>query len=327
MQKKVFYSFWALLLTVGLLARPAMAQNLLANPSFSAGNSGFTSAYLYVTPLGPDPGAGSYTVGTDNRAYNANFPTSFGDHTTGTGNYMIVNAATTAITVWEPTVTGLTANRTYQCSFWLLNTFPVSKARLQVSANGVDVGPVFSNPNDGGNWQLNTVAVNPGAGTQLVIRLRDLNLDGNGNDFGLDDLSLTAPVANPSLTVNAVTTSSISTSATTNATLISPLMATITGPAGATVALFTLATVPAVGTLRVGSASGPVAVAGQVITAAQGSQLYYLPAGSTTQNVAFTYSATDSNGNFSAGTASYTIPLVAPAPPSGCVPTYAGGRP
>ena len=302
-----------------------MAQNLLANPSFSAGNSGFTSAYLYVTPLGPDPGAGSYTVGTDNRAYNANFPTSFGDHTTGTGNYMIVNAATTAITVWEQTVTGLTANRTYQFSFWLLNTFPVSKARLQVSANGVDVGPVFSNPNDGGNWQLNTVAVNPAAGTQLVIRLRDLNLDGNGNDFGLDDLSMTAPVANPSLTANAVTTSSISTSATTNATLISPLMATITGPAGATVASFTLATVPAVGTLRVGSASGPVAVAGQVITAAQGSQLYYLPAGSTTQNVTFTYSATDSNGNFSANTASYTIPLVAPAPPSGCGPTYAGG--
>ena len=325
MKTRIFRPFHVLLLlALLLLGHAATAQNLLTNPGFSAGNTGFTSAYLYVTPPGPDPGAGSYTIGTDNRAYNVNFLASYGDHTTGTGQYMIVNAATTPLVVWEQTVTGLTANQPYQFSFWLLNTFPTSKASMQVSANGVDVGPAFSNPNDGGNWQLNTVTVNPGASTQLVLRLRDLNLDGNGNDFGLDDLSLTAPMANPQLTVNPVTTASISTSATINATAISPLSATITGPAGATVASFTLATVPAVGVLRIGS-TGPALSAGQVLTAAQGSQLYYSPAGSTTQNVTFTYSATDSNGNFSTNTATYTIPLVAPAAPMGCGPAYGGG--
>jgi len=303
----------------------ATAQNLLTNPGFSAGNTGFTSAYNYVAPPGLDPGAGNYTIGPDNRAFNPNFLASYGDHTTGTGNYMIVNAATTAITVWQQTVTGLTANQDYQFSFWLLNTYPVSKATVLVRANGVNVGPVFTNPTDNGYWQLNTVTVNPGASTQLTLQLRDTNLDGNGNDFGLDDFSLTAPVVNPQLTANDVTTSSISTSATINPTLISPLSATITGPAGATVAFFTLTTVPAVGTLRVGSASGPVAVAGQVITAAQASQLYYLPAGSTTQNVRFNFGATDSNGNFGALAATYTIPLVAPATPAGCGPAYGGG--
>jgi hypothetical protein len=133
---------------------------------------------------------------------------------------------------------------------------------MQVSANGTDVGSVFTNPSDGGVWQLNTVTVNPGAGTQLIIRLRDVNLDGNGNDFGLDDMSLTAPAPNPQLTANDVTTGSISTAATINATQLSPLSAIIAGPAGATVAAFTLGTVPAVGTLRVGSATGPVAAAG-----------------------------------------------------------------
>ena len=257
MKTRIFRPFHVLLLlALLLLGHAANAQNLLTNPGFSAGNTGFTSAYLYVTPPGPDPGAGSYTIGTDNRAYNVNFLASYGDHTTGTGQYMIVNAATTPLVVWEQTVTGLTANQPYQFSFWLLNTFPTSKASMQVSANGVDEGPAFSNPNDGGNWQLNTVTVNPGASTQLVLRLRDLNLDGNGNDFGLDDLSLTAPMANPQLTVNPVTTASISTSATINATAISPLSTTITGPAGATVASFTLATVPTVGVLRTGS-TGP----------------------------------------------------------------------
>ena len=323
MKTQLFGPVWALLLMALFWGNAANAQNLLTNPSFSAGNTGVVSAYLYVTPPGPDPGAGSYTIGTDNRAYNGNFLASYGDHTTGTGPYMIVNAATTPLIVWEQTVTGLQANKPYQFSFWLLNTSPTNKASMQVSANGVDVGPAFSNPNDGGNWQLNTVTVNPGTGTQLVLRLRDLNLNGNGNDFGLDDLSLTAPVANSQLTVNSVTTASISTSATINATAISPLSATITGPAGATVASFTLGTVPAVGVLRVGS-TGP-ALTGQVLTAAQGSELYYSPAGSTTQNVTFTYSATDSDGNFSTNPATYTIPLVAPAAPTGCGPAYGGG--
>jgi hypothetical protein len=62
-----------------------------------------------------------------------------------------------------------------------------------------------------------------------------------------------------------------------------------------------------------------------VLTVAQASQLYYLPAGSTIQNVTFAFSATDSDGNTSANTATYTIPLVAPAAPAGCGSAYGGG--
>jgi hypothetical protein len=322
MKTTLFYHLWTLLL-LACLASPAGAQNLLTNPGFGSGNTGFQTAYTYVTPSGTSNG-GQYTITTDTYNFGTYFP-HYGDHTTGSGNFMAVDAATgSALTVWQQTVTGLQPNQTYQFSFWLLNSYPTNKAQIQVSANGVDVGAAFTNPNDGGNWQLNTVTVNPGASTQLILRLRDLNLTATGNDFGLDDFSLTAPVANAQLTVNPVTTSSISTSATINATAISPLSATIAGPAGATVASFTLVTVPAVGTLRVG-ATGLALAAGQVLTAAQAGQLYYSPAGSSTQNVTFTYRATDSNGNFSANTATYTIPLVAPNPPTGCGPTYAGG--
>ncbi|WBA42295.1 cadherin-like domain-containing protein [Hymenobacter canadensis] len=316
---------WLLLTALLFAGAPATAQNLLTNPSFSAGNTGFTSGYTFVTPTGSS-GQGTYTVGPDNRAFNTAFPTSFGDHTTGSGNYLIVDGATTANrTIWEQTVAGLVANQPYQFSFWLLNAIGSNKAQIQVSSNGVDVGPVFTNPNDGGVWQLNTVTVNPGASTQLTIRLRGLNLNANGNDFGLDDMALLAPVANPQLTANNVTTASISTSATINATLISPLSATITGPAGATLASYTLTSVPTTGTLRIGSPTGLLATAGQVLTITQASQLYYLPASRTTENLTFAYTVTDSNGNFSASTATYTIPLVAPAAPTGCGPAYGGG--
>ena len=324
MKHSLFCRLWQLWMGVLLAVTPAAAQNLLSNPDFAAYNSGFNSSYNYVAPPGTDPGAGNYTVRTDNKAFNPNFLASYGDHTTGTGNYLIVNAATTAITVWQQTVTGLTANKPYKFSFWLLNTYPVSKARLQVTANGIDVGTAFTNPNDGGNWQLNTVTVNPGASTQLILQLRDLNVDGNGNDFGLDDMALSAPVANPQLTANNVTTASISTTATINATPISSLSASISAPAGATVASYTLNTVPTVGTLRVGS-TGPTLTAGQVLTTTEAGQLYYVPANSTSQNVTFTYRAFDSNGNISANTATYAIPLVAPAPPMGCGPAYGGG--
>lgn len=321
MKLRLSHCLWALLLILRC-PTPAAAQNLLTNPGFEAGNSGFTSGHTFVTPNGSSS-QGNYTVGPDRRAFNTAF-TSFGDHTTGSGNYMIIDAATTAgVVAWQQTATGLTSNQPYQFSFWLLNAISVNNARIQVSANGVDVGPVFTNLNGDGNWQLNTVTVNPGADTQIILRLRNLELNANGNDYGLDDMSLTAPTANSQLAVNNVTTGSIST--TTNGVLISPLSATISGPAGATVSTFTLTTVPTVGTLRIGSASGTILAAGAVLTAAQASQLYYTPAGSTTQNVTFSYTATDSNGNFSANTATYTLPLVAATPPAGCGPTYAGG--
>ena len=318
---------WALLLAGLLCATPAAAQNLLPNPGFEAGNTGFNTAYTYIPPPTADPGPGNYTIGTDNRAFNPNFLASYGDHTTGTGRYMIVNASLVATTnVWQRNVTGLQPNQSYQFSFWLLNTFPTSKARIQVAINGTNVGAPFTNPNDGGVWQLNTLTVNTGAGTSLDIRLRNVNTDSNGNDFGLDDMSLTAPpVANPQLTVNDVTTASISTTAVFNATQISPLSATITGPAGATVATYTLASVPSVGTLRVGNGNSPALAAGAVLTTTQASQLYYTPGNGATQNLTFAYSATDSNGNFSANSATYTIPLVSPAAPVGCGPAYGGG--
>ncbi|MBT2557153.1 cadherin-like domain-containing protein [Hymenobacter sp. ISL-91] len=188
--------YWLLLLLVVLPGIPAGAQNLITNPDFQSGNTGFTSGYTYVSNPNGNSGTGRYTIVARANTLNDNFG-DFPDHTTGTtGLYLVANGANgaggAAIRIWEQTVTGLTPNLNYQFSFWLLNASSANKARIQVVANGVDIGTGFTNPNDGGNWQLNTVTVNPGNSTQLTLGLRDLVTSNMGNDFGLDDISLTA---------------------------------------------------------------------------------------------------------------------------------------
>lgn len=196
-----------LLLTALLAPGLSRAQNLLANPGFEAGNTSFASTYTYIPPPGTDPGAGNYTVGPDNQAFYGATVTKSVDHTTATGkgNYQIVDGAASALTFWEQTVMGLTPNLDYTFSFWLLNTTPTNKAQIQASANGTDVGPAFTNPGDG-IWQSYTVTVNPGSGTQVVLRLRDLNLNVSGNDFGIDDLSLVQTTADVTTTLTGPTT-------------------------------------------------------------------------------------------------------------------------
>ena len=314
-----------LLLLAVLLGLPAGAQNLITNPGFEAGRTGFTSGYRYITPNGTSA-QGDYSLVQNAKALNPGFG-NYGDHTTanGSGFFLIADgAASTSTVVWEQTVTGLRPNQNYQFSYWLLNTVAVdnNKASIQTSANGTAVG-TFTNASNNGVWQQTTVTVNPGASTELTLQLRDLTTVPGGNDFGLDDFSLTAVAANANLVANNVTTAAISTTATASATQISALSATGTGT-NAPVA-YSLLSVPTSGVLRVGGASGTVVTAGQRITAAQASQLYYTPGNSGAGNFAFSYQAIDAAGNLSANTATYTIPVSAPTPPQNCGPAYGGG--
>ena len=73
--------------------------SLVANGDFSAGNTGFTSSYTYVTGPGSLVPEGVYTITTDPHLEHPG-AVSFGDHTTGTGEMMAVNGASTPISVW-----------------------------------------------------------------------------------------------------------------------------------------------------------------------------------------------------------------------------------
>ena len=103
---------------------------------------------------------------------------------------MYVNASTTLNTVvWSQTVDVL-AGTNYALSAWVNSQcFGISPAVLVFQVNGVQVGSPFVAPSTAFNWVQYTGTWNSGASTTATIEIIDQNLDGSGNDFGLDDIS------------------------------------------------------------------------------------------------------------------------------------------
>jgi gliding motility-associated-like protein len=166
--------------------------NLVVNGNFSAGNTGFSSSYTYVTPsptaLFPEA---LYTIDTDpSLVHPAASP--YGDHTTGTGNMMIVNGAGTAIDVWCETIT-VTPNTNYDFSAWVSNWgggdvgsgIPI----LQFKINGVLIGTPDTTAFASDVWHQFHAIWNSGVSTTATICIYDECIALGGNDFALDDIA------------------------------------------------------------------------------------------------------------------------------------------
>jgi hypothetical protein len=178
------------------LSMPAMAATI-TNGDFEAGNNGFTSAYTYhaedsgsQSELYP---AGSYGVGTNANDYH-NLWASFGDHTSGSGNYLIANGAGSTVPVWTSSSIAVGPGK-YELSLWLAALYPVSPALLSITANdgsgpitlGANVTP-GSTPAVWSNFTSGLLTVN--AATNFTFSIVDTNTAPDGNDFGFDDISL-----------------------------------------------------------------------------------------------------------------------------------------
>jgi gliding motility-associated-like protein len=157
---------------------------LVTNGDFSSGDVGFTSDYThcYVVGDGCLSAAGTCQVG--------NFAGS--DHTSGTGNYLVVNGNSTPnATLWCQTI-NVTPGTTYLFSTWVTSWTNVSPAILQFSINGTPVGNVFNAPASTGVWNQFFESWNSGPATTATICITNQNTDTNGNDPGLDDISFQA---------------------------------------------------------------------------------------------------------------------------------------
>jgi len=84
----------------GSRSRQPTAPNIISNGSFTDGNSGFTSDYRYAAT---STGNGDYGIG-QMRVLSVAHGQRMGDHTTGTGNMMIVDGAATGPSIWRITV-------------------------------------------------------------------------------------------------------------------------------------------------------------------------------------------------------------------------------
>ena len=179
------------------------------NGDFSLGNVGFTSAYLNnQTAEGLQP-EGRYAVGKNANFHHYNF---WGvDHTTGgagTGNFMIVNGydSTGGKIIWQQGPVTIQPNTTYYFSAWAMSMNDWAPfANLQFSVNTgmgpmpigttASLGPGVTNNSNNG-WVRFYGVWNSGVSTSAILSIVDLQTAENGNDFGLDDISVStlAPV-------------------------------------------------------------------------------------------------------------------------------------
>ncbi|MDB5279454.1 MAG: hypothetical protein JWR61_4409 [Ferruginibacter sp.] len=163
--------------------------NTIVNGDFSAGNTGFASAYNFATPNITEA---QYFVGTNPLNWNGGL-SPCGDHSTGSGNMMLVNGAPTAdVLVWSESV-AVTPNTNYAFSTWIQALYTPNPAQLSFSINGGDVGTLITASLPTCTWTQFYTTWNSGNNTSAKIAIVNKNTFVQGNDFALDDISF-APV-------------------------------------------------------------------------------------------------------------------------------------
>lgn len=163
-------------------------NNLIRNGDFEQGNTDFYSQYNYATPNITE---GQYYVSPNPRNWNPGL-SNCTDHTTGSGNMLLVNGSPALNQiVWQQTVT-ITPNTNYAFSTWIQSLSAANPAQLRFSING----QIVSNLIAAGtlcSWKQFFVSWNSGTNTSAVISIVNQNTIAAGNDFALDDISF-APV-------------------------------------------------------------------------------------------------------------------------------------
>lgn len=165
---------------------------VVANGAFTSGNNGFTTSYEpgsgFFCPLCDD---GTYAVGTNAIFFHSDFLGS--DHTNPPfGNFLIVNGSDqSGAQVWCQTLS-VQPDTDYELVFWARdvtnNPDPHPLAQLAFTIDGVQVGEIHVAE---GGWTSNTVAWNSGAATVIELCIVNYQNQTGGNDFGIDDISMT----------------------------------------------------------------------------------------------------------------------------------------
>ena len=169
-----------------------MGPQLVVNGDFSDSIAGFTSDYVYGTGgiSGILQNDGQFAIATNPNDTHIDFD-NYGDHTTGTGQMLVVNGAGAPnVSIWCQTITVL-PNTTYFFSTWAATANWQSPAVLQFSINGDLMGSPFSLTSTTGVWSQFAESWFSGANTTATICIVNQNPAIGGNDFTLDDISFT----------------------------------------------------------------------------------------------------------------------------------------
>ena len=171
--------------TLNAISTSSLGSNLIFNPGFELGDTGFTSDY-YWDPSGVlNEEAYFITTRGDFAKWDWDL---CNDHTTGFGNMMCVNASTRGnVAIWCQDIT-VAPNTDYLFSMWLVSLFRDSPAELEFRINGEVIGPPFNANPTTCQWEQRCSFWNSNNTTNAQICIINLNTASWGNDFAIDDL-------------------------------------------------------------------------------------------------------------------------------------------
>jgi gliding motility-associated-like protein len=205
MKNSLYYFLFLILIS---FSNNALGQTL-TNGNFESGGNGvgFLINGIGYTQINPPTGTsspGNYAITTNPQLLNSSF-ISGGDHTTGTGKMLVVDGNTTAGSrLWSCTstggaLTGFTAGSTYTFSYWIKSvsndvTNNATQANINVFfVNASNINPASTNnyaPLPSQGWTRVSYSFTATTNNAL-IELRNNNTSVLGNDFALDDFTIT----------------------------------------------------------------------------------------------------------------------------------------
>jgi hypothetical protein len=173
---------------------PTTNANLIGNPSFENGTSGFYSDYTYST-TNTSGAQFAYGIVKNANTWFSGFIS--GPDRSGSGFMLVADGATSPNSViWSQTVP-VETSKSYTFSFWVQALVANSPAKFQVLINGspITISPI--SPSNGGSagWNQISGTWNSGVATIATIKIIDTNIASAGNDFALDDISFSAPTS------------------------------------------------------------------------------------------------------------------------------------
>jgi len=170
----------------------AQAQNLIVNPGFESGNTGFSSDYSFSG--GGNCCEGQYTVRGNGNTFNGAFvnpPASV----PGSVLFMVINGSTAPnLRIWYQTV-GVTPGQEYELSLLGCTAVAGGPAILQFQVDGALIGSSRTLPTVTREWVSLTARWTAPAGvTSIQLAVRNLNTATFPNDFYIDGVSMVAVV-------------------------------------------------------------------------------------------------------------------------------------
>ncbi len=218
----------------GTACSSGTGPNLLANPSFNSGNTGFVTDYLYVSPAANAASGGgntglvpenTYAVTNDAHPYHpAFFAVGRNNATNPADQFMAINGSANVQRIYAQTVT-VQPNRYYTFSAYFNNLIPpgtgLTVPELGFVINGESTSGTRIVSESPDRWVQASDIWYSGSNTTATFEIRNRSTAAGGNDFGIDDVYFGTcnlpPVANADIRTTPLNTN-ITFSATANDT-------------------------------------------------------------------------------------------------------------